>query len=730
MRQRQVYQGIDLFYYANGDNSLEYDFIVAAGADPGRIRYRLDGAQAVGLDQAGNLIVYVGQGKFIHHAPVVYQLVNDQRRIVNSSFILQADNSVSFRLARYDHSRPLIIDPGITFASYLGGSGNDAGYAMTRDGDGNVYVAGQTDSSDFPVEAGNISGVDGQDIFVSKFSADGDLLFTTFLGTNDSGYNDIYESGRGIALGPDGKIYLTGGISRVFNGPGTSGAYDDCSGSATYDAFLAVLLTDGSLNYFTCLGGGSGDMGTAVKLDSAGHVYVAGWTNSDDFPNKNQLQDGYGGGSYDAFIAELDPQGNGQDDLLFASYLGGTGKDQAYDLALAGNDRAYLVGSSFDGTQYYGLVATIRPSDHSLISSQNLWGHEGPGTRSQNPYSYRNMSVDAVYGVTVDAQDNVYLTGTQASASAVVEKLDSGGNQEYLRLIGQAVPQVNTYTEGRSVAVDDNGQVYIAGLTDADSLTGSDTIVDNNYNGGQDGFVTRLDADGNILYTQFVGGSSDDAIYGAVVSATAKLDVVGETTSTSVDFPATDGSDNHGGNDVMLARIGAYVDLAVSISDDGPAITGHTLEYSLLVDNAGPDPASNVVVTFQLPSGVQVQLQNLDSACTLAVAGPPAVVECRIDSLATGMMTLISVGAQVNDNTALLAAASVSSDQFDYDASNDSVSHTTALGADVPTLNVGAGDGASSNLGASSGAGFVSPGQLLGLLVLVGYRCCQRRRWS
>ena len=724
VRQQQVYPGIDLLYYANADNRLEYDFIVSPGSDPAGIRYRLEGGHSVRLDRDGNLVVKTAGGDFIHHAPYAYQQVDGRRVAVTSAFRLQHDGTVSFRLAGYDRERPLIIDPGVTYAAYLGGSDDDSGYAIASDGQGNVYVTGQTRSGDFPTEAANSAVPAGQDVFVSKFDADGELVFTTYLGTADAGFYGGYETGRSLALDAGGKIYVTGAISGVVAGPGTSGAYNDCSGAATtFDAFLAVLAVDGNVDYFTCLGGALGDMGEAVRLDANGKVYVAGWTASADFPVQGAFQTDPGDNDYDAFLVRIDPQGNGSADLQFASYFGGSDKDQAFGLALDQNGRAYLVGTSFSadlpgrdnalGGPHDGFIAAIDLAGNTVDYSRYLGGDDGSGSGSG--------ILDAAYDVVSDVLDDVYLTGTRAGYDAFVMKLDGDtGQPAYLTLIGDGTSQQTLHTQGRALVVDDRGTVYVAGLTDVAGLVGSNIVAGHDYAGGDDAFVSRIDADGNLLYTLYLGGNDDDAAYGLARNGSGGLEIVGET--RSLDYAVTvPGNANGGGSDVMRATLGAYIDLAVALSDDGPAVTGQVLDYTLMVDNAGPDDASNVLVTVQLPAGVD--FLEFDTPGQMdCVTSAVRIIECRYDAVAAGTMSWSGFTVSVNDNTDLRATATVTADQFDFDLSDNSVSHTTAAGADVPTVNIGGQQGGGQAGQGATGSGSTGMVELLVMVLLSGMR--------
>ncbi|HXP86428.1 MAG TPA: SBBP repeat-containing protein [Bryobacteraceae bacterium] len=254
VRYEGVYSGIDLVYYGN-QRQLEYDFVVAPGADPKAIVLAVSGSsdgQSAGwmplrIDAQGDLVVRSDDGEVRFHKPVVYQPGADGRRVsVEGQYALDRKGGVSFEVARYDRSKPLVIDPVLAYSTYLGGSGNntgggDVGTGIAVDGAGNIYVAGYTRSTDFPT----VNALQG-------------------------------APGGPPGLNPD------------------------------WDAFVAKIKADGSaLAYSTYLGGGDIDIANGIAVDSAGNAYVAGHTASTNFPTSNALQGASGGGG-DAFVAGTD----------------------------------------------------------------------------------------------------------------------------------------------------------------------------------------------------------------------------------------------------------------------------------------------------------------------------------------------------------------------------------------------------------------------------------------
>src|SRR5216684_8850553 len=254
-----IYSGIDLVYYGN-ERQLEYDFIVAPGADPGRIAFDVRGTKRIRQDGRGELVFKVGADEIRWHRPVAYQEKDGARQSVAARYVISDKNRVGFELAKYDISRPLYIDP-LIYSTFLGGSGDDQGLGIAVDSSGNAYVTGVTQSTDFPTKnpLQSVNG-GGRDVFVSKINAAGSaLVYSTYLG----GSGDDY--GFGIAVDSTGNAYVTGYAGPNFplmNPLQTSGGY-----------FLSKINPAGSaLVYSTYLNGGS----SGVAVDSAGNAYVTG----------------------------------------------------------------------------------------------------------------------------------------------------------------------------------------------------------------------------------------------------------------------------------------------------------------------------------------------------------------------------------------------------------------------------------------------------------------------
>ncbi|HEX7365052.1 MAG TPA: SBBP repeat-containing protein, partial [Dehalococcoidia bacterium] len=344
---RDIYPAVDLRLRGNGDG-LEYDFVVKPGAAPEDIRLAYNGINSLAVE-SGELVVGTAFGNMKQGRPFIYQQIADEKVEVAGGFRLGSDNSYGFFVAAYNDRYPLIIDPTLIYATYLGGStgedmgmpggiGQDSGWGIAVDSAGSAYVVGITGSSDFPTERpyqGTIAG--GFDVFVTKLSATGGrLVYSTYLGGSN------WDDGISIAVDATGCAFVTGDtLSDDFP---TQSPYQGTNAGG-YDAFITKLSATGdSLIYSTYLGGSELDSGFGIAVDAASCAYITGRTASSDFPTENPYQGTYAGGvgGYtDAIIAKLSASG---DSLIYSTYLGGDGWDVGYGIAVDEANNVYVTG--------------------------------------------------------------------------------------------------------------------------------------------------------------------------------------------------------------------------------------------------------------------------------------------------------------------------------------------------------------------------------------------------
>ena len=270
-RFANIYPGINLVY--RGDQGrLEYDLEVRPGADPALIKLQIDGARRLAIDRARDLVISTPGGNVIQRRPVIYQTVAGQKRAVRGGYVLEDAQTVAFEVGGYDHSLPLVIDPLLTYASYLGGTGGDLGVSIAVDQtDGSAWVTGTTTSTDFPVTSDGFQQTNfgNSDIFMSKVSPDGStLLYSTYAGGHS------FEQATGIAVDPAGDAFATG-LTQSLDFPVTIDAFQQ-NLQGTQDAFVVALDHNGVLIYSTHLGTNSA--ATQIAVGSTAEAVVVGTT--------------------------------------------------------------------------------------------------------------------------------------------------------------------------------------------------------------------------------------------------------------------------------------------------------------------------------------------------------------------------------------------------------------------------------------------------------------------
>ncbi|MEW6612327.1 MAG: SBBP repeat-containing protein [Pseudomonadota bacterium] len=526
-----VYPGVDLVFYGN-QRQLEYDFVVAPGADPRQIRLDFSGAREVRVTPGGDLILKTRHGELVQRKPLVYQIERGARKPVAGRYVLRGGQQVGFQVARYDAGKPLVIDPVLSYSTYLGGSGQDQANGVAVDGSGNIYVAGYTFSSDFPLAANTGLAAPGisRDAVVAKFNSAGQLQWSTYLG------GALNDEANDLAVDSQGNVFVAG-ATRSTNFPAVNAAQSTLGGQA--DAFVAQLNASGTgLVFSTYLGGSADDQASGLGRDAGGNVYVAGFTQSADFPAMPGAFQAASGGGTDAFLARYSPAGA----KLNATYYGGSGDDRALGLAVDGAGNAYLTGNTnstnlavlnpvtgqntFHGTQD-AFAAKLNPAGQALLYATYLGG----------------ALADFGSGIAVDAQGNAYVTGStnspdfpvtagvfQASSAGFIDafalKLSPAGNTlAFSTFLGGAGNDAAT-----RVAADDSG-VYLVGATDSANFPLL-SATQGTLGGRADAFVSKLNPTGTgLLYSTYLGGSDDDQALGLAVDGSRSVYVAGETGS-------------------------------------------------------------------------------------------------------------------------------------------------------------------------------------------------------
>ncbi|MFZ1641090.1 MAG: SBBP repeat-containing protein [Candidatus Contendobacter sp.] len=535
VRYEQVYPGVDWVLYGN-PRQLEYDFVVAPGADPNAINVRFAGADAMRVEANGELVVSSAGRTVLHSSPTLYQVVNGERQIVDGRYVLResADAApvVGFEIAAYDPKLPLVIDPVIYF-TFMDcyetvaappdpcSSGDDFGWDITVDSLGNAYITGSTASENylvaiFPlkvvVNAANITVNSAPPGIAACTNNTGDcdeiypadtlvtLTATTTIATPTWTWTGCTSSGGPVCLVRMDKVVLvtvtaTAGDQAQSDSAQNPDAMldyqpaDDASFNGATDAFVTRLNSSGGIVYTTYLGGASDDYGYGIALDNQGNFYVTGATRSIDFPRLTPFQNVLGG-TQDAFVTKFDIT-TGQ--LSYSTYLGGAGVDSGRAIIVNSQGQAYVTGYT------------------NSANFPVLNGAPGGGGQPFDP-TYNNG-------------DDVFVSQINAAGNALVYSTYIGGTGD---------------ERGSGIVLDAAGNAYITGYTDspdfpnAGGLTSCATrlVNPNNY---EEVFVTRLNATGNALgYSTCFGGSRYDRGQGIDIDASNNVYITGYTDSPNV----------------------------------------------------------------------------------------------------------------------------------------------------------------------------------------------------
>ena len=610
IRYAGLYPGIDLVYHGN-QNRLEYDLIVAPGASWRSIRLAFGGAQAVAVDGQGNLKVRTGSGWVTHARPDVYQLGSGGRRAVTARYVLRGAREAAFEIGAYDAATPLVIDPTLAFASYLGGSGDDYGHAVAVDKAGCAYVAGETGSFNFPSVGAEQAAMAGNtDIFITKWNAAGTgLVYSTYIGGNNR------DVAMGVAVDAAGNAYVTG-FTYSANFPITSGALR-ASFVGTSKAFVLKLNPSGNgLTYSTFLGGSGADYGSGIAVDASGNAHIAGYTSSVDFPvTAGAYQPAYGGGSYDGFLAKLNAAGSA---LVFATYLGGLGNDTAAGVALDPSANIYVTGQTQSGN--FPTMNPLQPTG----SQSNAFVVK---TNSSGQVSYATFlggtGLNNGTGIAADAAGNAYVTGfTNApdfpGTSTGYQNSNKGSYDAFVAIINTYGSGVTNATYlggsgsdiGYGIALDGSGNVLIAGSTNSIDFPVSNA-VQTSYGGGGDAFVAAFNNQLNsLLYATYYGGSGSDLVAGIAGDSAGNAYVTGWTNSggSSVGLLIPPGSfqaSGMGGVDAFVAKFavsGGPLACTSSASQvlSVPAGSPAQLVGDLLLTCTGGTPGTQATANLQI----------------------------------------------------------------------------------------------------------------------------------
>jgi hypothetical protein len=571
-----LYPGIDLKYEGTASN-LKGTYTLAPGADPAHIRWSYEvpsteyRVPSVMVDDNGSLQISIDKVNGTRYsvlselAPVAWQEIDGQRRLVSAQYSVRSDGTVGFTLGAYDPSHALIIDPTLTYSTYFGGIIADQPWGMALDSSGNSYIAGYTASDNFPTINALQPAYGGQgDAFVVKFNSAGVPVYSTYLG------GDYLDYGNDVAVDAAGNAYVTGWTGST-DFPLHNAFQPTYRGN--WDGFVSKLSPDGSsLVYSTYLGGTSIENADGIAVDAAGNAYITGDTQSGDFPTHNAYQPQHAGtGSTDVFVTKLNASGQA---LIYSTFLGGSsGGETGLAITADAGGYGYITGfttsSNFPVANAYqpncypgaagcwdAFVTRFSPDGQSLVYSTYLGG---------NDIEY----VDKGAAITTDGTGIAYVTGFSGSTNfPLINALQPYGGQIDVflsKFSGAGALTYSTYLGGTNsdvggaIALDFLGNIYVGGETISEDFPVVNAIQPT-MGGFEDAFVTKFNANGQSLsYSTFLGGTNNREEYGIIgigVDGSGTAYMAGSTSAT--DFPTTANAYqpfNNGSYDIFFAKI-------------------------------------------------------------------------------------------------------------------------------------------------------------------------------
>ena len=594
VRYQNVYPGIDLVYYGN-HRQLEYDFAISPGADPSRIQFEITGANGIELDAEGNIVLQTGNGELYFPSPVIYQESQGLRVPVAGSYVLNDQTHVAFQVSSYDSSKRLVIDPMLVYSTYLGGSGDDQPSGIVVDSAGSVYLAGWTDSIDFPLAALGSLPAGANHVFVAKLDPTGsNLVYADYVGGNSQDY------GYALVLDSANDVYVTGSTASS-DFPLVNAFQGTYPGS--FNGFLTKISADGSaLLYSTYLGGNGSDIPSSIGIDSSAEVFVAGNTTSSNFPVANAYQasvsPNQGGisGNY-GFLTKFSTDGSY---LVYSTYLSGSSNvalncggtpcwpspySAIKGTAQDSNGNVYAAGITntydFPTTQAAYLTSDVTQRN-AIVGFVSKF--TGSGTLDYSTYFYESSGVlTNITAIAVDGSGSAYVTGVALSdgtfpitstsicdpgiygwgcSFAFVTKFDpTASTLLYSTFLGP-----NNYASPVAIALDANNDAYVVASTSNNSFGIVNGVEP--YTNGSDLLLVEIDPLASTQpFATYLGGSGDDSPAGIALDSRGNLYIAGSTDST--DFPVTQGDFQIviGGNtDAFVFKIGANSVPAVAAS--------------------------------------------------------------------------------------------------------------------------------------------------------------------
>src|SRR5579883_261171 len=640
----EVYPGVALVFYSH-EGELEYDFTLAPRAQASQIALSFDGIDEMRIER-GDLVLKAAWGEVRHRKPRIYQIVRGKRSEIGGHFAIRGPKEAGFEIDRYDNGNTLVIDPAITYGTFIGGSSAESAWALAADSAGSAYVAGET----------WLASAMAPFAFLVKLNPSGTtLLYVDYFGGKSR------SSARGVGFDSGGNVYITG-FTYSPDFPVTAGAYRSSS-LGTANAFVVKVSASGSaLVYSTLIGGAGANFAAGIAVDALGSAYIAGYTSSVALPvTSGALQKSYSGGMQDAFVAKLNSHGSG---LIYCTYLGGAGNEIANGIAVDSAGQVHVVGYT-DSTDFAttnplyskaagqgdAFIAKLTANGDALVFATYLGGR----------------LPDIATAVALDPSGNIYVTGATLSVdfpvtAGVYQSRNQGSYDTFLSKMDHMGTSLlySTYLGGENsdqasgIAVDANGVAYIIGFTYSSHFPIQGLV--SAPQGGQDAFVAAVGSAGSsLLWSTYLGGAADDQATGIALDPLGNVYVAGTTFSHAIQttfgaYQTVNISDGSG----FLIKLGNSPPQPVSVSPSSGS--GSTQAFSFLFNdlNGASDLTVAQVAFNSAFSGAGACYINIDPVHNLlwlandtltAWAGP--LITGSASSLQNSQCKLSGVGSSI-----------------------------------------------------------------------------------
>jgi hypothetical protein len=590
LRYRNLWPGIDMVFRGAG-GTLKYEFLVRSGADPADIRLAYAGAQSLGVAANGSLAIETPLGTLRDARPRSHQGAT----AVPTRYDVAGD-AYGFAVAAYDSSRPLLIDPGLAWSTFLGGSDQEEPQALALDSQGSSYIVDFTWSADYPVTPGayDVSDNSSFDVTVTKLSSGGALVYSTYLGGNSGTESDGVDWAQGIAVDGAGNAYVKG-TTDAPDFPTTPGAYNRTIADGQHMTFVTKLNASGSaLVYSTFLGTATDTTSGAIAVDAGGSAYVTAGTFGPVPTTPGAYDETFNGGA-DVYLTKLDPAGSA---LEYSTYIGGAGSgDRTFGIAVDAGENAHITGTTTSIDFSAGLYPTTPGAYDTTLASA---GHPDLFVTKMNAagngliYStYLGGASDDTPGdIALDAAGNTFVTGNGShdyptTPGAYSTTYLGGTFVTALNTSGTALVY-STFLGGRGadgIELDERGNAYVAGAVFDGSLPTTSGAYDETYNGGSDAYLTVLNATGTGLrYSTYLGGSENDAGVDLGVDNAGNATVLGSTDSPN--FPITPGAPDsvEEARDAFVTKINTLITGYPRPKSASPAVFSLVVAYEQCTD--------------------------------------------------------------------------------------------------------------------------------------------------